>query len=177
VIRECRRLPADQRAPDCRAVTRTRDCPEPDYPAAHLPPRELLRAVRHGQCRRRRDSAVPLQRERLREPGARPARAGPLVAHQRAAGDADHRDLRHSEAARVLHPAVPRGTSSGAEGAVRIGVDRRGRSHPELLLRHRAGRALGNRARAARVDGDRGQPVHRAVPADRGRRAQRGLRV
>ena len=153
------------------------DGAQPGRARPRVPARQLLRALRHGVRRGRRRLAVPVQRRRPGEQRARPARAGPVVADQRAAGDADHRALRHLEAARVLHPAVPRGAAERAEGAVRVGVDRRRRRGAHLLLGHRPRRAPGDPARAADLDRHRREPLHRAVPADRRRRAQRRIDV
>ena len=69
----------------------------------------------------------------------------PVVAGQQHLGHAGHRHLRHLEAARVLHPAVPRGAAERAEGAVRGGGDGRRDQVALLPQRHRAGGPPGDR--------------------------------
>ncbi len=78
---------------------------------------------------------------------ARPAGTGPVVAGQQRAGDAGDRGLRHLEAARVLHPALPGRAAERAEGALRVRCHRRRLAVPLVLARDRA-RASGRPPRS-----------------------------
>ncbi len=51
-----------------------------------------------------------------------------------ASGDADHRAVRDLEAARLLHPALPRRAAEHAEGALRVGGGRRRRASCSRFL-------------------------------------------
>ena len=53
-------------------------------------------------------------------------------------GDAGDRDVRDLEAARLLHPALPRGPAERAEGALRVRRHRRRRTRRSVLARDRA---------------------------------------
>ena len=96
---------------------------EPVVHAAHLPARQLLRALRHGSVAVVAVWLFLFSGDGLVNQVLGPLAPGPVVAGQLAARHADDRALRHLEAAGVLHPALPRGAAERAEGAVRGGVD------------------------------------------------------
>ena len=105
-----------------------------------------LPAGRPTTCRTSRPawrwSAVWLflfSRRRPGQPGARAAGARPVLAGQQHAGDAADRAVRHLEAARLLHPAVPGRAAerSRKELYEAASMDGAGRLR-SLLQRHRA---------------------------------------
>src|SRR4029453_3396307 len=140
-------------------------------------PGELLRALRHRQRGRDRGLAVDVQLRRpgQLDPGA--ARPGTVVAGQPVLGDADHRPVRHLEAARLLRAAVPGRPPEHPRGAVRGGRGRRGRAGEALHRRHPARGPPHHHPGGDRAPRRGAELLHGAVPAHRPRRPRRGVGV
>ena len=89
------------------------------------------------------------------------------------AGDAVDRALRHLEAARLLHPALPGRAAERPQGALRVGRGRRRgavRTLPDVTV---PGVRPGDHAGGDPGDDHRREPVHRALPAHQRRRPGR----
>nr|WP_284290750.1 extracellular solute-binding protein [Angustibacter aerolatus] len=98
LVPQRRRVPRHQRPADRGAVAGAGERAERGDPAAHVPAHRVLRAVRDGERGGRRRVAVPVQRRRPGQLGARAAGPRPVVAGEQRVGDAGDRGVRHLEA-------------------------------------------------------------------------------
>ena len=114
-----RRLPDHQRAADGGALAGAGPALNATIRGLYVLPRRLLRALRHGQRGGRRRSGCSCSARRPGQHRPRAAGARPVLAGQQLLGDADDRALRDLEAARLLHPALPRGAAEHPQGALR----------------------------------------------------------
>ena len=153
------------------------DRAERRHPVPRLLPHRLLRAVRHGERGDDRGVAVAVQQRRPRQQRSsarsRPTRRGSSTRRWRCRRSRSTSP--GSSSGSTSCSTSPRCRTSPRSSTRR----RRGRGRPlgQVPQRHLAGRTPGDHAGRRPGDHHRIQPVHRAVPADRRRRAQRGLVV